>query len=143
MNRSIRWISVLAAVYFSIWLLFGSAVGYLQPQDEGTAVLSTFDADGVAHQTVVRPVVDEQGQIWILSGQWFRSWYNRALSNPNVQLQHSEVSTAYVATPIDDSDQIERVLGRRGADVNPIGALLYRSLFLFAPIKVLKLEPAP
>jgi len=143
MKKTIRWILACLAVYLSIWLLFGAAIRYLQPEDGGTAVLTTFDSDGSAYQTIVRPVEDERGNIWILSGQWFRSWYNHALSFPTVELQRGETSLAYQATPVDNDDEIERVLDQRRGNTNTIGAFLYRALFLFAPVKVLELKPSP
>ena len=132
--------SAALAVYLSVWLLFGAAIGHLQPEDEGTAVLTTFDPDGHAHQTVVRPVVDGDGNIWVLSAQWFRSWYDRALNHPVIELQRDGRSRRYQAVPVEDGD-LRSVLNHRRDKRDTTANFFYRALFLYAPIKALKLEP--
>ena len=140
MTQTVLALTILLGSYLFVGLLFGGAVRYLQPEDGGTAVLITFDSDDSAYDTVVRPVEDENGRIWILSGQWFRSWYNRALATPAVKLQRNETSISYRAVPVEDNEEVEMVLTLRRGDVSTTGAFLYQALLLFAPVKILKLE---
>lgn len=65
-------LTVLFGTFLLLGFGFGGAVGYFQPQDGGTALVITSDSQGVEYETVLRPVEDESGQIWLLSGQWFR-----------------------------------------------------------------------
>lgn len=133
-------LACLLAAYLVLGLTFGGLVGYLQPEDDGTAVIRTFDPDGTAHETVVRPVTDEDGQIWILSGQWLRSWYHRAVENPAVELLKNNELKPFRVTVIEDEEQIEKVMTLRRGKASATGVFLYRALFFFAPIKILKLE---
>jgi len=140
MKKTLLVLTFLLGAYVLLGLMFGGAVGYLQPEDGGTAVLRTFDSDGIAYETMVRPVEGNEGQTWILSGQWFRSWYGRALENPEVSLRRNGRSITYRAVPIEDEGEIEMVLGLRRGDANSAGVFLYQALLLFAPVKILKLE---
>ena len=140
MKKTILILTILLGSYLFVGLLFGGTVRYLQPEDGGTAVLITFDSDHSAYETVVRPVEDGNGRIWILSGQWFRSWYKRALATPEVKLQRNETSISYRAIPVEDSEEIEKVLTLRRGDASTTGVFLYQALLLFAPVKILKLE---
>jgi len=36
--------------------------------------------------TVVQLISGDDGELWLLSGGWFRGWYNRALENPEIEL---------------------------------------------------------
>jgi len=139
-KKTILILTILLGSYLFVGLLFGGTVRYLQPEDGGTAVLITFDSDHSAYETVVRPVEDGNGRIWILSGLWFRSWYNRALATPAVKLQRNETSISYRAIPVEDSEEIEKVLTLRRGDASTTGVFLYQALLLFAPVKILKLE---
>ncbi len=128
------------AVYMTLALLFGAAVGYLQPQDVGTTILRTFDAEGHSHETVVRVVTEDDGQLWILSGGWFRGWYNRALINPDIELVRDTEVLPLRAKAVTDPATVEAIdqLSRDGQSARTwwVG----RALLLFAPAKVLRLD---
>lgn len=143
MKKTVLALGVLLGLYLMLGLGFGGTVGFLQPEDGGTAVLGTIDDRGIAYETVVRPVVDKDGQIWILSGQWFRSWYNRAIENPEVTLQQKGKAISYRAIPLEESVEVERVLSLRRGGASTAQVFLYQALLLFAPVKILKLEASP
>ena len=132
----------LAAIYLVLWIGLGTAIGYFQPQDNGTAVVTTFDSSGAAFDTVIRPVKSEGGQIWLLSGQWFRSWYTRALENKKIELQIDGITTTYWAIAVVDEQEIADVLKIRFEGVSNTRINIGRFLFLFAPVKIIRLEPA-
>ena len=135
-------LGILIAIYLLLWVGFGAAVGYFQPQDNGTAVVKTFDSAGTEFVTVLRPVNAENGQIWLLSGQWFRSWYIRALENPKVEIEIGGSSTVFHAVPVEDEEEMARVLKIRFDGVSKATRIIGRVLILFAPVKILRLEPA-
>lgn len=132
----------LAAIYIVLWVGLGTAIGFFQPQDDGTAVITTYDSTGAAFDTVIRPVKSEDGQIWLLSGQWFRSWYNRALENKKIELENDGITTTYLALSVKEEQEIASVLKIRFEGVSNIRKNIGRFLFLFAPVKVIRLEPA-
>ena len=82
--RFVRIAAWVLGVYVVLGLVLDSAIGYYQPQSEGTAVLRSFDADGQAHDTVLS-LLDDGGTLWVESGHWFRGWYYRVRANPDVE----------------------------------------------------------
>ena len=138
--RIVRIAVITLAVYVTLGLLVGGLIGYFQPQDDGTTRLRTVDANGQKHETVLRVHEDESGQVWLLSGQWFRGWYNRALDNPNVELIRDEKVTAFRAVDVDDTGTIDSVVRLRRRSESTGGWWMERAVFLFAPFKVLRLD---
>ena len=131
---------ITLAVYVTIGLLFGSVIGYFQPQDGGTSRLRTVDENGQQYETVLRVQKDASGQLWLLSGQWFRGWYNRALTNPYVELLRDEEVAAYRAVEVKDAGAIEAVVRLRRKGESTGRWLMGRALFLFPPFKALRLD---
>ena len=133
-------LSVLVGLYLLLAVGFDLAVGYLQPQREETVVLITTDSNGSKYERVLTPRQDESGQLWLVSGQWSRTWYKRAMENPDIELRRGTEVSAYRATPGDDGDAARlREIYTKG--MSPTEIFIGRAPFLFAPAKVLKLEP--
>ena len=133
-------VALVLGGYILLGLGIDGAIGYFQPESPGrTAVLRTFDADGTANDTVLG-LIDDDGQLLVESGHWFRGWYHRVPTNPDVELVRGGKATAYRAVP-DDSpeavDTVTRLMGKgRGA-----GYWVGRTVLLWAPIKPVRLEP--
>ena len=135
----------IVAIVLGVWVLVGlsldAAIGYFQPRGPDTVVLRTFDAARQAHETVLR-VREDNGQLWLVSGQWFRGWYHRALDNADVELVRDGVVAAYHAVPVDTPearDMLTRLeLDRSGAVRYWFGRAV---LTLFAPPKLVRLDP--
>ena len=142
-NKVVVVVSVLLGIYVVLGLAFGGAIGHFQPQDDGTKVLKTFDSNGNAHETVLRPVEDKEGQIWLLSGQWFRGWYNRALENSDIELQGNDNIVRFRAIPLEDMEEFDRVIQLRTNGASSAAIYFQRAMLLFAPVKILKLEATP
>ena len=51
--KALKVLVILLLAYVVIVALFESLLGYFQPQAPGTVVITTFDADGGAHDRVV------------------------------------------------------------------------------------------
>ena len=133
-------LSVLDGLYLILAVGFGLTVGYLQPQREETVVLITTDSNGTKYERVLTPRQDESGQLWLVSGQWSRSWYRRALEYPEIELRRGSEVSAYRAMPGDDGD-VARLRALYTKGMSPTEVFFGRAMFLFAPAKVLKLEP--
>src|SRR5262245_7978524 len=137
--RVIRIATIAIAIYVALGLALDAAIGYFQPQRGNTAVLRTFDEKGQPRDTVLS-LLDDGGTLWVESGHWFRGWYHRVRSNPDVELVRGGETRPYRAVPVDTPEALERVqklMGRgRGA-----GYWVGRTMLLFAPIKPVRLDP--
>jgi hypothetical protein len=129
----------ILGIYVVLGLIIDGAIGYFQPQAGNTAVLRTFDAAGVPHDSVLA-LHDDGGTLWVESGHWFRGWYHRAVANPDVELIRGDQVGAYRAVPLDTPEALEtmkRLMGKgQGA-----GYWIGRTMLLWAPIKPVRLDP--
>jgi hypothetical protein len=140
--KVVRILAIALGVYVLLGLVFDAAVGYFQPQGEGTVVLRTFDPGGThPHETVVvlRPASD--GTLWVESGHWFRGWYHRLERNPDLVLVRHGEARPYHAVLVDDPPTVEKLEGLMGKPA--MGYYVGRTLLLWAPIKPVRLDPRP
>ncbi len=137
--KILRIVAILFAVYVGLGLTIDAAIGYFQPQSEGTAVLRSFDAAGNAQETVLGLLQDDD-TLWVESGHWFRGWYNRVLEHPDVELVRAGQSGAYRAVPVDTPEAVERVKELMGKG-SGAGYYVGRTMLLWAPIKPIRLDP--
>ena len=92
--------AIVVLAYVGIVVAFESMIGTLQPEQPGSSiVLTTFDADGVAHDRVVSKL-DAGGHIYVAANHWPRAWYRRVLANPKVQATIDGTKAEYVAVPV-------------------------------------------
>jgi hypothetical protein len=135
----------IAAIVFGLYVILGlvidAAIGAFQPQGANTAVLRTFDADGRPKETVLG-LLDDDGQLWVESGHWFRGWYERASANPDVELIRGGQAAPYRAVPVDSPEAVETVTRLMGKGQGA-GYWVGRTMLLFAPIKPVRLDPRP
>lgn len=137
--KLVRIAAIVLVVYVALGLTLDAAIGYFQPQGEGTAVLRTFDEDGRPHDTVLSLHEDADGTLWVESGHWFRGWYDRARRSPEVELIRNGDPEPYRAVPVNDPEaveKLERLMGKPG-----FGYYAARTMLLWAPIKPVRLEP--
>jgi len=132
-------LGVLLGIYVTLGFALDGAIGYFQPQSEGTAVLRTFDAEGNSKDTVLS-VLDDGGQLWVESGHWFRGWYNRVLDNGEIELVRGGETRLYTAVPLDTEEAQETVLRLMGKGQSA-GYYVGRTMLLWAPIKPVRLDP--
>ena len=128
----------IAAIVFLVWvgivIVFESLLGYFQPANESTLVITTFDEGGTAHDRVLSRL-ESEGQVYVAANHWPRAWYERALENPEVRVTFDDETRAHRAVPVEGAEH-ERV----DAD-NRLG-LVFRILTGFPPRYFLRLEPA-
>lgn len=137
--RIIRLAAVVFGVYLILGLLADAAIGYFQPQGGNTAVLRTFDEGGHPQETVLG-LLDDNGQLWVESGHWFRGWYRRALANPEVELIRGGQATPYRAVPVDTPEAVDLVTRLMGKGKSA-RYWVARTVLLFAPIRPVRLDP--
>ena len=136
--KFLKIIAIIGGIYIALALILDSAIGTFQPQGDRTAVLRTFDEAGEPYDRVLL-LLNDDGQLWVESGHWFRGWYHQALANPNVVLIQDGQETPYVAVPVNTPetvDMITRLMGK-GSD---FGYWVGRTILMFAPIKPLRLD---
>ena len=136
--KFLKIIAIIGGIYVALGLILDGAIGTFQPQGGNTAVLRTFDEAGQPYDRVLG-LLNDDGQLWVESGHWFRGWYHQALANPNVVLIQDGQETPYVAVPVNTPetvDMITRLMGK-GSD---FGYWVGRTILMFAPIKPLRLD---
>ncbi|MBW2415434.1 MAG: nitroreductase family deazaflavin-dependent oxidoreductase [Deltaproteobacteria bacterium] len=99
--------AIVILVYVGIVVVFESLIGYVQPASESTLVITTFDADGTAHDRVVSRLSSD-GRLYVAANHWPRAWYKRALENPEVRVSLDGQTNDYRAVPVDGAEH-ERV----------------------------------
>jgi len=98
--KTLKIISIsLVVVYIGLVVLFESWLGYSQPSNQNTLVITTFD-DQEAKQRVLS-AVNNDGKLYVSANHWPRAWYRQALSNPNVEVNYKGETNSYLAVPVE------------------------------------------
>jgi len=79
MSKTIKVIVILFVIYVGVVALFESMLGFFQPENQATLVMTTFDVG--------------------------RQWYHRILENDQVLVRYEDINGAFTATKVDDSDE--------------------------------------
>jgi hypothetical protein len=124
---------IVVLVYVAIVAAFESLIGFLQPADGSTLVLTTFDTQGAAHDRVLARL-DSEGKVYVSANHWPRAWYHRALANPDVEATIAGTKKTYRAVPVTGAEH-ERVERE-----HPHG-LGFRFLTGFPPRYFVRLDP--
>ena len=126
-------VAIVVVAYVGIIVVFESLIGYIQPADGSTLVITTFDGDGVPHDRVVSRL-ESNSQIYVATNHWVRGWYNRVLEKPQVQVTLDGEKVDYRAVPVTGVEH-DRVAGE-----NSLGVVL-RILTGFPPRYFVRLDP--
>ena len=134
-------ILILFLVYVGIVVAFESLLGYFQPANQATLVITTTNAGGEKGDRVVSRL-ESNGQLYVAANHWPRAWYTRALENPEVEATLDPgtdpgtggAARAYRAVPVsgDEHDRVDRD--------NSLG-IGFRILTGFPPRYFLRLDP--
>ncbi len=131
--KVVKILAVLLLIYVGIVVTFESLLGYFQPANESTLVLTTTDADGTNKDRVLA-ARQSGGELYVSVNHWPRAWYYRTLDNPYVQVTKDGQTGAYLAVPLtpEEVDEVKEDLA--------VG-LGFRFLTGFPPRYFLRLEP--
>ena len=132
--RVVKIVAILLLVYVGIVVAFESLIGYFQPQDTNTMVITTQDGSGNAKQRVVARL-DVDGKLYVAANHWPRRWYTEVLAHPQVQVTSGGTTGAYVAVPVtgEEKDRVEAQ--------HSLGPVI-RLLTGFPPRRIVRLDPA-
>ncbi|HJP51482.1 MAG: hypothetical protein QGH99_01510 [Pseudomonadales bacterium] len=131
--KAVKIIGILILVYIGIIVAFESAIGYYQPSNQGTLVISTTDEDGATNDRVLARI-ESSDQLYVAANHWPRAWYSNALENRNVQVDLGEGKKDYLVVPIEDDEQ-----GR--VDSENSLPLVFKILTGFPPRYIIRLDP--
>jgi hypothetical protein len=131
--RLLKILGIAALVYVGMVVAFESLLGYFQPANESTLVITTTDEQGRPHDRVLSRI-ESKGQLYVAANHWPRAWYEQALANPKVQVAIDGERGDYVAVPVGGAEH-ERLMAE-----HPHG-LLFRIVTGFPPRHFLRLEP--
>jgi len=131
--KVVKILAVLLVVYIAVVAVFESLLGYFQPQNERSLVISTVDEQGDVHQRVVSPL-EVDGSLYVAVNHWPRAWYRRTLENPQVEATMDGETGAYRAVEV-SGEEYQRV-----DTAHPLG-LRFRVLTGFPPRRILRLDP--
>jgi deazaflavin-dependent oxidoreductase (nitroreductase family) len=131
--KIIKIVAVALFVYVGIVVAFESLIGYFQPQDTNTMVITTQDGSGNAKQRVVARL-DVDGKLYVAANHWPRRWYTEVLAHPQVQVTSGGTTGAYVAVPVtgEEKDRVEAQ--------HSLGPVI-RFLTGFPPRRIVRLDP--
>lgn len=131
--KAVKVVAILFGVYVAIVVIFESLLGYFQPANAQTHVITTTSFKGTA-ETRVLARIESQGKLYAAANHWPRDWYRDALERPQVQITFDGDTQDYLAVPVSgaEHDQVD-------AD-NPLGPV-FRILTGFPPRYFVRLDP--
>ena len=89
----------LVVVYIGLVVLFESWLGYSQPSNANSLVITTFEGQEAKNR--VLSAVNNDGKLYVSANHWPRAWYRQALSNPNVEVNYKGETNSYLAVPVE------------------------------------------
>jgi hypothetical protein len=92
----------LVLVYIGSVVLFESWLGYSQPTNTNTLVITTLDNNQPKDR--VLSAVNNDGKLYVSANHWPRDWYRQAKSNPNVEVLYKGKKNLYLAIPVEGEE---------------------------------------
>ena len=92
----------LVLVYIGSVVLFESWLGYSQPTNTNTLVITTIDNNQPKDR--VLSAVNNDGKLYVSANHWPRDWYRQAKSNPNVEVLYKGAKNLYLAIPVEGEE---------------------------------------
>jgi hypothetical protein len=130
--KAAKIVAIVVVAYVGIVVAFESLIGYFQPADGSTLVITTYDGDGIPHDRVLSRL-ESNSQRYVAANHWPRAWYNRALEKPDVHVTIDGEKGDYRAVPVTGVEH-DRV-----ADDNSLGVII-RILTGFPPRYFVRLD---
>ena len=97
--KAFKLIAISCLVYIGIVVTFESLLGFIQPTDQTTLVITTTDEEGTTNDRVLARL-ESGGQLYVAANHWPRAWYKQALQNPNVHIASDSEVGEYLAVPV-------------------------------------------
>ena len=132
--KALKIVAIVVLVYAGIVVAFESLIGYFQPADGSTLVITTFEGDGTPHDRVVSRL-ESNNQLYVAANHWPRAWYRRALENPEVKVSLDGEKGKYRAVPVTGVEH-DRVDGENSLPV------VFRILTGFPKRSLVRLDPS-
>ena len=134
MSKVIKIALVLIVIYAGVVTLFESLLGYFQPENQATLIITTFDpVSGEAHDRVISRI-EQEGALFVAVNHGPRQWYHRLLENDQVRVKYDGVDGAFTATQVSEAGEAALHQAR------PLG-LAFRILTGFPPRYFVALTP--
>ena len=92
----------LLVVYIGLVVLFESWLGYAQPTNTNSLVITTLDR-GEPEDRVLS-AVNNGVKLYVSANHWPRAWYRQALSNPNVEALYKGEKNSYLAVSVEGEE---------------------------------------
>ena len=121
----------LLVIYIGLVILFESWLGYSQPTNANSLVITTFN--NMEAKDRVLSAINNQGNLYVSANHWPRAWYRQALSNPNVEALYKGNKNSYLAVSI-EGEEHDRLMKEHA---HP---LTFRILTGFPPRYFLRLD---
>ncbi len=131
--KAVKIVAIAVVAYVGIIVAFESLIGYFQPADGSTLVITTFDGDGVPHDRVLSRL-ESNSQLYVAVNHWTRAWYHRLLEKPEVHVTLDGKKGNYRAVPVTGVEH-DRI-----ASENNLGVAI-RILTGFPPRYFVRLDP--
>ena len=132
-SKTLKIVLILIGLYAASVALFESLLGYFQPENQATLVVTTFDAGDVgADRVLVR--IEHEGELFVAVNHWPRQWYGRLLGNDQVRVRYEDIDARYTASKVLDAEADALDAAR------PLG-LGFRVLTGFPPRYFVRLTP--
>lgn len=131
--KAVKIIAILALLYAGIVFTFESLLGYFQPKNQSTLIITTVTPDGVEKDRVLARIENNQ-QLYVAANHWPRAWYRQVLEQPNVSVSFNGEKKTYSAVPVTgaEHDQVN--------NARPL-VLWFRILTGFPPRYFVRLDP--
>tara|TARA_B110000014_G_scaffold264414_1_gene265775 strand:- start:11617 stop:12021 length:405 start_codon:yes stop_codon:yes gene_type:complete len=121
----------LALCYIGLVVVFESWLGYSQPTNTNTLVITTLDNNQSKDR--VLSAVNNDGKLYVSANHWPRAWYRQAKSNPNVEVLYKGKKNLYLAIPVEGKEHAKLIKEHAHS-------LSFRLLTGFPPRYFLRLE---
>lgn len=133
--KVVKFFVVLFLIYAGIVITFESLLGYFQPANESTLVMTITDEDGTPNDRVLARI-QSGDKLYVSANHWPRAWYNQALENPKVLVTLDGAKRNYLAVPVPAAQEEHDRVNREHPH-----SYMFRVLTGFPPRYFIRLDP--
>ena len=92
----------LVTIYIGLVVLFESWLGYSQPKNSNSLIITTFHNSESKDR--VLSAINNESKLYISANHWPRAWYRQAMANPNVEVFYKGEKNQYIAIPVEGEE---------------------------------------